>query len=200
MDTWDEKLQDQVSRDWENYRKNRFDLTTARADELVNMSGDFFYIEGASSEAALATVKFNRNTNETLAIKQGTTIKTVFKSFYLSNTAQAGQWIDVILGVNFEKIDAGPFLDPEAEAFVNVTGSGANDDITFAAMPTTEIMVLADPGNAGDVWVNLDAAAAVDTGWPLGPGDWIEFSISNMSRLQTRIVADGDKVIILRTG
>ncbi len=199
MCDWDEKLQDQVTRDWENYRKKRFDLTTARVEELVNMSGDFFYIEGASSEAALATVKFNRNTNEALAVKQGTTIKTVFKGFYLSNTAQAGQWIDLILGVNFEKIDAGPGLDPEAAAFVNTTGSGANDDITYASLATTEIMVMADYGNAGDLWVNLDAAGAVDIGWRLDSGDWIKISLSNMDRLNVRIIADGDKIIILRS-
>jgi len=88
---------------------------------------------------------------------------------------------------------------PQVSAVVNVLGVGANDDVTFSDQPCTEVMVLANPANSGDVWVNVGAAGAVDTGWPLDAGDHVEFSINNMTELQMRIISDGDKVIIIRT-
>ncbi len=200
MDNWDQRLKDQVKRGWENYRKKRIHLDTARVDERFSWTGDFMYVEGSSAEAALAGVKLNRNTNESLALQVGTKVKTVFTCFYFSNTAQAGQWIDLIVGVNFEKYDTPPdALTQEAAAFINVTGVGANDDVTFTPLATTEIMVGTDLSNTGAVWVNLDAGAAVDTGWELDPGDHIRFNIGNMRRLNLRIVSAGDKVLILRT-
>lgn len=200
MENWDKNLKEQVARDWKNYRKHRIDLTTARVDENFTFTGDFLYAEGASSETALASVRLNRNTNEALDIKAYTKIRTVFTCLYISNTAQSGEWLDLIVGVNFEKEDPPPFAaSPIAAAFENITGVGANDDITFESRLTTEIMVLTNKNNIGDVWINLDAGAIIDTGWPLDAGEWVKMAIGNMDRLNLRIISNGDKVIILRT-
>lgn len=90
-------------------------------------------------------------------------------------------------------------IAPPVSAIVNVLGSGASDDITFSSTPTSEVMIQANPGNSGDVWVNIGAAAAVDTGWPLDAGDIISLSINNLKDLQLHIISSGDKVIIIRT-
>jgi len=90
-------------------------------------------------------------------------------------------------------------IAPIAKAVVNVTGSGANDDITFSDEVTSEVMIMARAGNTGDVWINIGAAAAVDTGWPLDAGEIVIFSLNNMQELQARIVTDGDKLIIIKT-
>lgn len=88
---------------------------------------------------------------------------------------------------------------PQVSAIVNVLGVGANDDVTFADQSCTEVLILANASNSGDVWVNVGAAGAVDTGFPLDAGESISFSINNMTELQMRIISDGDKVIIIRT-
>lgn len=90
-------------------------------------------------------------------------------------------------------------IAPIAKAIVNVTGSGGNDDITFSDEVTGEIMIMANSSNAGDIWVNIGASAAVDTGWPLDAGDNVIFSLNNMQELQARIVTSGDKLIIIKT-
>jgi len=90
-------------------------------------------------------------------------------------------------------------IAPIAKAIVNVTGSGANDDITFADEPTSEVMIMANKSNGGDVWFNIGASAAVDTGWPLAAGDVVIVSINNMLELQARIITDGDKLIVIKT-
>jgi len=90
-------------------------------------------------------------------------------------------------------------ISPIAKAIVNVLGSGANDDITFADEVTSEVMIMANAANSGDVWVNIGAAAAVDTGWPLDAGEIVIVSVNNMQELQARIITDGDKLIIIKT-
>ena len=81
----------------------------------------------------------------------------------------------------------------------NKVTSGEEHNITFSNIPTTEVMILANPNNAGDVWANLGEAAGVDTGWPLCAGDWLKVSINNMNVLRLFTVDIGDKVIIIRT-
>lgn len=88
---------------------------------------------------------------------------------------------------------------PPATAITNKTSSGAAEDVTFGSTSTTEVMVMSNPNNSGDVWVNIGAAAAVDTGWILQAGDIINISLNNLAELRLHIVASGDKVIILRT-
>jgi len=90
-------------------------------------------------------------------------------------------------------------IAPIAKAIVNVTGVGANDDITFGDEVTSEVMILANAANGGDVWINIGKSAAVDTGWPLDAGEIVIFSLNNMQELQARIVTAGDKLIIIKT-
>ncbi len=90
-------------------------------------------------------------------------------------------------------------VTPPLAGITNVASVGSNEDVTFGDQATTEIIVLANRNNTGDVWVNVDAAAAVDTGMVLDAGDSVKFCINNMQRLNLFIVTVGNKVIILRT-
>jgi len=84
-------------------------------------------------------------------------------------------------------------------AVINKTTTGAAEAITFSSTPTTEVMIKANPLNSGDVWVNVGAAAGVDTGWVLCPGDWVRFSVNDLDNIRLYVVTSGDKVIIART-
>jgi len=88
---------------------------------------------------------------------------------------------------------------PPAKAIVNSASTGNNENITFTDEPTTEVMIISNPNNTGDVWVNIGAAGVVDTGWPLQPGDVVNLSINNMTELNLFVVTSGDKVITVRT-
>ncbi len=90
-------------------------------------------------------------------------------------------------------------VTPQISKIQNKASTGGNEDITYTAESTTEIMVMAHPTNSGDIWVNLDAAGAVDTGWYLDAGDYVQFSLNNIDRLHTFLVTSGDKVIVLQT-
>ncbi len=90
-------------------------------------------------------------------------------------------------------------VTPPLAGITNVASTGANEDVTFTDQATTEIIVLANRNNTGDVWVNVDAAAGVDIGMVLDAGGSVKFCINNMQRLNLFIVTSGNKVIILRT-
>ncbi len=88
---------------------------------------------------------------------------------------------------------------PPAKGIVNSASTGENENITFTDTPTTEVMIMANPNNTGDVWVNIGTAGAVDTGWPLSPGDTVNLAINNMTELNLFVVTSGDKTITVRS-
>ena len=88
---------------------------------------------------------------------------------------------------------------PFVKAIINKVTTGGGEHITFSDIPTTEVMILANPNNGGDVWVNVFAAAGVDTGWILDAGDYLNISINNLKDLYLYAVTSGDKIIIVRT-
>ncbi|GAH36145.1 unnamed protein product, partial [marine sediment metagenome] len=52
IQNWEERLRNQVFRNWENYWRKRIDLSTARSLEFWGFAGEFIYIEEVSSESA----------------------------------------------------------------------------------------------------------------------------------------------------
>ena len=88
---------------------------------------------------------------------------------------------------------------PVAAAIINKLTTGADEHITFVDTPTSEIIVMSNANNSGEVWLNLDAAAGLDTGWLLDPGDFLNISVNNLSRIRLFVVTSGDKAIILHT-
>lgn len=108
--SFEQRLADQVRSKWENYIVKRFDLSTARTDEELCLAGERLIVMRASSPFANATVKLNRNTNHSLRLADNIRIETLFGKFYLTNAAQADQWLDIIIGANFEykkKVECG---------------------------------------------------------------------------------------------
>lgn len=91
-------------------------------------------------------------------------------------------------------------VSPAVHTIMNEASVAPGENMTFDNLLTTEVMIMANSANTGDVWVNVGVAAAVDTGWPLHSGDIVTFSINNMKDLHIHVVTSGDKVIIVRAG
>ncbi len=91
-------------------------------------------------------------------------------------------------------------VSPPVTSITNHISSQPVEDITFGDIPVTEVMIRACPTNVGDVWVNVGAAAGVDTGWQLGAGDHIKLSLNNLSELNLHVITFADMVIIVRAG
>ncbi len=60
-------------------------------------------------------------------------------------------------------------------------------------------MIRAFPDNTGRVFVNIGAAAALNTGYPLFTGEWVNLSVNNLNGLQLYIEKNADKVAAIYT-
>lgn len=197
---WEERLTAQVLRDWHNYDRHRIDLSTARAAEFWGYAGEFLTVEKVSSESALATIRLNRNTNDLIGLQVGTVIKTVFKDFYITNTAQAGEWIDIIIGINFEyykKFVAGGIISSEVQQVLNLTHANADTNIAAAAHVCNRALIKADVNNTQTAWIDFGVAAVQNNCVPLDPGEWIKVSISNTNRINANFEVGGEIVYVV---
>ncbi|MBA7523266.1 hypothetical protein ES705_15389 [subsurface metagenome] len=99
---WDARLKAQLERSFHNYHKRRIDLSVARDNKQLDWTGETIIVEKASSAAASAKVRLNFDDADELELVQNVEIKSIFGRLYLTNDAQADEWLDVIAGINFE--------------------------------------------------------------------------------------------------
>lgn len=99
---WDQRLKDQANKGWDNYSVKRIDLTLAQSNKPLRLSGEFLYVCNSSSASAVATVRLNRTSNPSLDLEKGVEIKSIFTALFISNEALPDEWIDLIIGINFE--------------------------------------------------------------------------------------------------
>ena len=194
---WEKRLSDQVLRSWNNYVRRRINLSTARTNEYFGIVGEFFYVEQVSSESAKADIRLNRNTNDEIDLELGTVIKTIFQEIYITNTAQTDQWIDVIIGINFEyyKKSQGVMGD-EVKQVLNLTHANADTDVAAAANPCNRAMIKADVNNTQVAWIDFGVAAVQVNCMPLDAGESITVSISNTDRIHANFEVGGEIVYI----
>lgn len=111
---WDARLKEQLERSFHNYHKRRIDLSVARDNKQLNWTGETLIVEKASSSSAIATVRLMFEDADPLTLEENVEIESIFNRLYLSNNAQADEWLDVIAGINFEykkKIAKEVFVD-----------------------------------------------------------------------------------------
>ena len=194
---WDLRLQDQARKGWENYYRRRIDLSAARAEEGLGFTGEFLYVEKASSESAKATVRINRNTNDEIDLELGAVIKTVFQVLFITNEAQTDEWIDIIIGINFEyyKKSAG-VIGGQVQQVLNLTHANPDTDVAAAANPCNQALIKADVNNTQTAWIDFGIAAVQNSCMPLDAGEWIKVSIANTNLIHANFEVGGEIVYI----
>jgi len=90
-------------------------------------------------------------------------------------------------------------ISPRVKVIINRSGDGDHDLQTFEDSPTSEVLLYADETNTGVCWVNVDAVAAIGSGYPLYSGDNVKLSINNLLSLQVLFAKDGDNLCIVQT-
>lgn len=88
---------------------------------------------------------------------------------------------------------------PQLEDILHVTADEADYVYRGPDIPCTEVMVMAHPDNAANVWARSKVAATVNNAWPLAAKDVIGFSITNLNMLHLLIKSDTEKAIIAYT-
>lgn len=194
--SWNARLKDQVDRKWENYKRWRINLDDARDRLFFCIAGEFIYVEKVSSISANATIRLDSNTRDPIDLKKGTEIKTVFREFYITNEAQSNEWIDVIIGINFNYRQAQEQNYDEAQTCIILTNAGVGN-VQAASNPCNRVLIRAHTGNGGTIWINFGAAGAVNTCYELTAGDAISVPCSNTDRIQGWFTNGGDRATIV---
>lgn len=196
---WDQRLGDQSKRDWDNYLRRRIYLDEPRINGLMAVAGEYLYVEKVSASVASASVRINRNTNDDISLVVGTRIETVFKELYITNTAQAGEWIDLIIGINFKYYR--PYGDvteqARARAVVPLTHQNANTNVTPAAQICDAVLIKANVLNTGIAWINFGVAAVQNACLPLNPGESVTVHLSNLNQINANFAVGGEYVFIV---
>ena len=194
LDTWDENLAAQKRRGFINYSVVTIDLATARTNELIHIPGDILYVKAVSSNSAAATVRLNLTKNDEVDLEFHTKVETVFTSLFISNEVQAGEWMELVIGINFyiENLLQASDVQPA----ITITHVAADTNVAGAAHPCNEAIIKADVKNTGIIWIDFGVAAVQDNCYPLDPGEWIRVDISNTDQINANFEVGGEIVFI----
>ena len=194
LDTWDENLAAQKRRNFINYSVVTIDLATARTNELVHVPGDIVYVKAVSSNSAAATVRLNLTKNDEVDLKLHTRIETVFTSLFISNEVQSGEWMELVIGINF--YIENPLQSSDLQPAIVITNAVADTNQAGAAHTCNAAIIKADVKNTGIAWIDFGNAAVQDACYPLDPGEWIRGDISNTDRINANFEVGGEKVFV----
>jgi len=195
--SWDILLREQVQRDFKNYMTITLDLGQARTNQAYPVPGDCLYVNSVSSPSAAAAVRFGRNTNEPVDLKLHTKIKTVFTSFFVTNAAQPGEALELLVGINFEVSNIQKQPAGEAQPAFIVTYASPNINTVAASHICNRALIRAHSSNTGIAWVNFGAAAAAAGCYELTAGDAIAVSLSNTDKINVLFTVANEKVTVI---
>jgi hypothetical protein len=207
MSNWDARLAEQVKRKFENYRPQRILLDNAIDNKELTIAGDTLIVVNASSANALATVRLNNASNEPINLKLGKKISTIFTKFYVSCTAQANDWLDIIIGIDFDIDDMDTLIaaitgglsgGSQAQPAIIVTNVSANTNIVATASSCSAAVIKAPTTNTDLVWVNIGAAAVVNNSYDMVPGSVLSLPMSNTNKINALFVVANEKLIVIR--
>ena len=164
-------------------------LDSARSQEKISITGSFLYAIAASSKTATMSIELHNQSKGLIPFLEGQFIGGIpYGQIYITNAAQAGEWIDLMYGV---EIAGGLQVQNPANQFssisllkgatnsdpVDITTTGAAAAVQMVAADATRrrLIVYADTANANTLRVGGSDVDATH-GIPLAPGQSIEIS------------------------
>lgn len=99
--------QDQYADFESNVRTLTIPLDAARNDVLIYATSSWLFVSDSSVLAANCQVRFNNYSGDLITLKRGLFLPFNFTKLYVTNTAQANDWIEIILGIGINQ-----FLPP----------------------------------------------------------------------------------------
>lgn len=86
---------------------------------------------------------------------------------------------------------------PQVKGLLNILADQDAYTTQGSDIKTTEVMIRAFPDNTGRVFLNIGIAAALNTGYPLFTGEWVNISLNNLNIMYLYVEKDTDKVAII---
>jgi len=170
------------------YNEIVLDLSVARTNVEHIFTGTYIYASEATDVDANVSVRFNELFRANIKLVQGRGIRCPFYRFYLTNTAQAGKTLTLVIGIesaDFEIFDVGKALG--ITGFVNTVASprSGHTQVATSSLVTGAIHVL-HTVTAGKTFylvgaflngANSGAAAALGTLYVTNAADALQYII-----------------------
>ncbi len=195
MSDWDKRLAEQVQRKFKNVQPVLVKLDAALADQELPLCGDILYVNRVSSRLAAATVKLGSRKAEALELKLHKKIKAVFTQFYVTAAAQAGEWIELLVGIDFDIDDV---IEPELvmQPALVITHASADTNVAGAAHGCVRAFLKADAANTGKVWFDIGTAAVQGSCGSLDAGEVFPLDINNTNLINANFEVGGEKLFV----
>lgn len=88
---------------------------------------------------------------------------------------------------------------PPIKGIINAVAASDGDTGQGSNITTSEVLIRANPANVGVIWLNAGIEAEENIGYPLEAGEWIRFSVHNLSNIHYYFTAKDDRGIIVYT-
>ena len=149
------------------YHTIELDLTAARTDHELPVSGNYLYVESTTDSTVSFSVRLNRRSDALIPMTEGRGIRGPFERIYVTNGAQAGKTCTIAFAAwpkDFEIIDQRTQL---ANINIDQVGGTASTGIDLGAritsidgdLSTIKSYLSHEVGGRGTL-VNKDATAA----------------------------------------
>lgn len=197
MSNFEKKLSEQVEKRYEKYKTYRINLSTANLDHQISLAGNFLCIDEVSSGSAQAQIKIDHDRSDPINLQLHTIIKTMFYTLFLSNEAQPGEWIEILVGCDFDLIrrEVGKII--ESQSCVVITNVAANTNTVGPASVSDIVLFKADVVNVGVVWIDFGIPAVQNACLPMDPGDWSRHHLSNLNQLNVNFEIANERLIVV---
>jgi len=171
------QLRNQILKNWKNYNPKRIDLGIAREKQQYDLAGKYICVEKLSSADAEVTIILNDKDNGELDLVDGVEIVTLFKKVFITNIAQADEWIDIIFGADFRYKKTGQGIASGGGGGITlgnneiqITWSAANSlSIAFGANVTSDAFTYSTDSSFAHLQLKAD-----NDGTPAA-GDTVDF-------------------------
>jgi len=132
------------------YNEIVVNLAVARTNEEHIFTGTYVYVIESTDVDSNVSIRFNELFRSNIRLVQGRGVRCPFYRFYLTNTAQAGKAITLVIGIesaDFEIFDVGKAL--------GITGIVDVNLVSTVPLPPGAVEVAASNVFAGGGWLRF---------------------------------------------
>ena len=200
ISSFDRRLADQVRNKWEKYKIYRIDLTDVHTDHEINLAGNFLVVESVSNASVTTTIKLDGTRADPIELELQTQVRTVFTKLYLTNTAQTDQWIEILVGCDFEIDRPTAPVTIETQGVQVLTNVAADTNTVGPDVPCSAVFIKADVANVGVVWVDFRTPAVQNACLPFDPGDWSKHYLPNLNLVNANFEIANERLLVVPEG
>jgi len=185
------------------YELYELDLSTARTNEKVDITGDNLLVQDIDGSLTLRVNQIGHDAIDLTKIRQ---VRTPFDALFFTNTAQTGASAILLIGkgTQFDPIvsqASTPALTNRLSLTTgqkDISAAGTAEQLPDVSIPNgIRVIIMAKPGNTGYIYLGSskdNAESAINRFDRLGAGDSVALLISNLNLIWADASVNGEGI------